>query len=639
MPTVAEVLALAARRHQAGEVATAERIYREVLRFDPDQPDALLLLGLLLGDQGKAGEAAALIERSARARPDEAARWQALAEARGAAGQAAADTSRLALCVDPAFAATWTNIGAAALAHARDRAARAFARVVRLEPAAADAHHHLGLALAEGTAARGLAFRRAVLIDPGHERATLNLAVTMQGGRGAGEGALAALPWHRRSATLRPLEPEAWLNLASGHAAAGHPAEARDLGRRPLLLAPGHAVAHRNYGNALQGTDRWAAGGTWIARALRIAPDDAESANALAVALQAQGRIAEASDAFRRALVLSPVDAEILGNWIFFLNYCPGVDDAAHGRANRRWAMTLERPGSLARPMPRPALPQRRRLRLGYISPEFRFHGFLTQFQPVLAHHDRSRFEIFCYADVARPDAQTAELKRLAEHWIDIHGLDEDAQARRVAGDRLDLLVMLTGWLPRHRSLFGRRLAPLQITYLNHLTTTGLRTMDWRVTDDRIDPPDLRTEPYNSERLVRLLGGFVCFTPPRHAPDPGPAPLLKNGYVTFGSFNYIAKVHDGVIDVWAEILRALPTARFLLKALNLSDPDVAARYRRLFAARGVDPARVEIVGMVPSPADNLATVARADIALDPFPFNGGISTCEVLWMGLPLVCL
>jgi predicted O-linked N-acetylglucosamine transferase (SPINDLY family) len=368
-----------------------------------------------------------------------------------------------------------------------------------------------------------------------------------------------------------------------------------------------------------------------------MAPARAGIYSNLGTALQAQGRMAEALQCFDRALVIDPDHEEAWSNRLFAIAFLPGFDDEAQYRANRAWAARVE---DRAAPLPPPANDRApdRRLRLGYVSPDLREHVLLRAFEGVIANHDRAAFELFCYADVARPDDKTRAVAARADGWRNLHGLDDDARAQLIRADGIDILICLSGYLARDRRLFARRVAPVQVAYANHIATTGLSTIDYRVTDPWLDPPG-RTETWNSETLARLNTGYLCFTPETEAPDVTPLPALAAGHVTFGSFNNLAKLTPAVLDLWARILIIVPGSRLLLKAGGFSEPAVATRYRDALGARGVTPDRVDLIGWVASKAENNALFGRADIALDPFPFNGGVTTQSALWMGLPVVSL
>jgi predicted O-linked N-acetylglucosamine transferase (SPINDLY family) len=285
------------------------------------------------------------------------------------------------------------------------------------------------------------------------------------------------------------------------------------------------------------------------------------------------------------------------------------------------------------------ARPVGRRLRLGYLSPDFNHHAVAYFIEPVLAAHDRTRVEVFCYASVAVPDRFTDRLRGLAEHWRDIARLDDDAAAALIRADNLDLLIDLAGHSARHRLLvLARRPAPVQATWIGYPNTTGLDAIDYRITDAVSDPVG-QTEAWHSEKLVRLPANFSCYRPDDDAPAVNNLPAAAAGAVTFGCFNQFAKVTPEVIALWARLLAKLPGSRLLLKSRGLGDPGVAARVQAAFAAAGVGPARLILNGDELSVADHLGLYHKVDIALDPFPYNGTTTTCEALWMGVPVVTL
>jgi predicted O-linked N-acetylglucosamine transferase (SPINDLY family) len=232
----------------------------------------------------------------------------------------------------------------------------------------------------------------------------------------------------------------------------------------------------------------------------------------------------------------------------------------------------------------------------------------------------------------------TERLKGLVSRWRDVSALSDDAAAATVVEDRIDVLVDLAGHTARNRlALFARRPAPVQVTYLGYATTTGLPAMDYRVTDGWVDPQGF--EPHSCERLWRLPSGWLCFPPPPEAPPVAPPPCLTAGHTTFGSFNNLAKVGPAVVELWAAVLHRVEGALLLLKNGSLRDPDTCGRVRDRFAAAGVDPTRLELVGMTPTAEAHFALYHRVDIGLDPFPYGGGTTTCEALWMGVPVVTL
>jgi predicted O-linked N-acetylglucosamine transferase (SPINDLY family) len=278
-----------------------------------------------------------------------------------------------------------------------------------------------------------------------------------------------------------------------------------------------------------------------------------------------------------------------------------------------------------------------RRLRIGYVSPNFADHSVSYFFEPVLSRHDRSAFEVRCYHTGPYRDDTTARIAGAADAWLDSHELSDDALAWRVAADGVDILVDLAGHTQFGRlGVFARRPAPVQMTWLGYPDTTGLASIDYRVTDGIADPPcaDVR----HTERLVRLPPPFLVYQPPVDAP--AVAARDEAADVVFCSFNTLQKVNDAVIALWSRVIKAVPGSRMLIKGGRLLDePEAAQRLRNAFAAQGIDAARVELYGWIENRAEHLALYGRADVALDTFPYHGTTTTCEAMWMGVPVVTL
>ncbi len=273
---------------------------------------------------------------------------------------------------------------------------------------------------------------------------------------------------------------------------------------------------------------------------------------------------------------------------------------------------------------------------MGYVSPNFREQAISIFTEPIFDFHDHRAFEIVCYSDVKRPDAATARFRMAADRWVDTGGLTDAALAGEIAADGIDILVDLTGHLDGHRLLaFARKPAPVQVTYIGYQNTTGMRAMDYRLTDAWSDPPGT-TDRFHTEQLWRLPRAFFCYRPLNEAPAVNAAPVESAGRITFGSFNKIAKFNVPMLSSWARILARVPNSRLIVLA-ERSD-NAVERARALFAEHGVAPGRVEFVGKR-TRGRYLQLHHEVDIALDTFPFNGHTTVCEALWMGVPVVVL
>jgi predicted O-linked N-acetylglucosamine transferase (SPINDLY family) len=277
-----------------------------------------------------------------------------------------------------------------------------------------------------------------------------------------------------------------------------------------------------------------------------------------------------------------------------------------------------------------------RRLRVAYVSPNFRDHAVTYFLESILECHDRERFHVICYSDVVREDEYTRRLKQSCAQWIDSSHLGDDELAETIRRDAVDILVDLSGHTERNRLLvFARKPAPLQVTWNGYANTTGMSAMDYRISDFVADPPGM-TDHLHTEKLIRLPDIYMVFRPPQDSPAVNDLPAAKSGHVTFGSFNALPKITPRVISIWSRILLSVGNSRLLLAAV----PAGRTRERILetFSADGIDASRIEIHDKLPT-YEFLALHRRADIALDPFPFSGTTTTCHTLWMGLPIVTL
>jgi protein O-GlcNAc transferase len=369
-------------------------------------------------------------------------------------------------------------------------------------------------------------------------------------------------------------------------------------------------------------------------QALALQPDLPEAHNNLGNALCEKGQLDEAIAALRQAIALQPTDPEAHSNLVATLNCHPGFDAEAIAEEQRHWNRQHAEP---LRSCIRPHFNERtsgRRLRIGYVSPDFHGHAVGRFLLPLLANHDHHDFEVFAYAQVPVPDAMTLQLRAHADQWHSLVGLSDEQAAALIRDHQIDILVDLALHTAHNRLLvFARKPAPVQVTYLAYAGSSGLRTMDYRLSDPFLDPPGMDQSAY-SEQTIRLPQTYWCYQPV-HTPPIAPLPALGAGHITFGCLNSFRKVNEPVLEIWTRLLRAVPQARLLLHA---AEGTHRQRTADLLLKLGIDPRRLRFVGKVPLP-EYVQLYGQIDIALDPFPYGGGTTTCDALWMSVPVISL
>lgn len=405
---------------------------------------------------------------------------------------------------------------------------------------------------------------------------------------------------------------------------------------RPLLEAsPGHAQLHNVMGISQADLGDVHAATRSFERAIELAPGDPQPRANLAKMLLDTGRAAESAAQLEAALRIAPDHRALLSHLAGALNYTD-ADPAYVLNIHRRLGLVLMAgAGAAAASPPRQA---GARLRIGFLSSDFRAHSVPYFVEPLLAAIDRRSFEVFAYHAAPVSDDVTRRLRSHTEHWREVSSLDDFRLAQRIAQDRLDILIDLGGHTSGTRiGAMAYRPAPVQMNWCGYANTTGLAAVDYRIVDEHTDPPG--AEALATERLLRLPGCFICYAPPPDAPSPGPAPLTAAGHITFGSFNMLPKIGAVCIDLWSGLLQATPSSRLVIKAKGIALPGVRERLTAAFADRGISAERLEFIDFVPSRAGHLSLYNRIDIALDTYPYNGTTTTCEAMWMGVPVVTL
>jgi|WetSurMetagenome_2_1015567.scaffolds.fasta_scaffold15743_3 protein O-GlcNAc transferase len=370
-------------------------------------------------------------------------------------------------------------------------------------------------------------------------------------------------------------------------------------------------------------------------KAIEIDPTDIKPYNNLANLYKNKTMINESLYHYRKVLEIQPNHATAYSNFLLSLHYHT-YDKKEVFEEHQKFekACTSRNP-----PISYLNTCEERKLRIGYLSPDFKKHSVAFFIEPIIENHDRDKFEVYCYYLQKVEDSFTKRFIELADKWVVAANLSTPGLAQEIYNDKIDILIDLSGHTGNNRlPLFAYKPAPIQITYLGYPDTTGLSTIDYRIVDNYVEPEE-EGDLYTTEKLLRMSHSYFCYTPIEKCPVTGDTPALKNGYITFGSFNNYAKVSDVIVDVWAAVLKAIPTSKFLLKNQALKDPDTWEHFKTRMAERGVDTHRLQYSKFAKSTQDHLRVYQKVDIALDSFPYNGATTTFEALWMGVPVITL
>jgi len=443
--------------------------------------------------------------------------------------------------------------------------------------------------------------------------------------------------------------------------------EAAESYRKSLALRPDHTATLNNLGKSLQALGRLDAADAAYQNAIRIdrdfvdayfnrgalcreqghletaqrcfqevmrlSPNDAAAYNNLGTLAKDLGHHEEAVDYYRQALRLAPERADVHSNLLFVLSYTLMLEPQPLLEAHREWDRQHALP-ERQRYHHQPTGEPEKRLRIAYLSPDFRRHPVSLFFEPLLTGHDRQVVEILCYSEVAQPDEVTARLQQQADGWRFINGHSDEQVARMIYEDGIDILVDLAGHTAGNRlRVFSCKPAPIQASYLGYCATTGLAAMDYWISDTVLTPYDSPEQA--TETLIRLPRCWLCYQPPTDAPAVSVREGV-GGQITFGSFNHLAKLTPDVIALWSRILHQIPHSDLLLKTQQLKDPAMREETTAHFATEGIAAERLQLL---PASADYLQDYGVVDIALDPFPRTGGATTVDALWMGVPVITL
>lgn len=577
----------------------------------------------------------------------------------------AAASYRCALQINPGYAQAHCNLGATLQETGRlDEAEVSYRCALRISPDYAKAHCNLGAVLqaAKQQDAAEASFRRALQAKPDYADAHYNLGVLL----GASDRLSEAEACLRRALEISPNDAKSFNQLGFILDSLNRHEEAEACLRRALEIEPDFADAHSSLGNVLVKLKRLNEAALSFRQALRFTTDHAGVFNNLGVVLQMldrleeaeancrialalkpahpgahaalantllkMGRLGEAEASYRRSLEIMP-NATVHSNLLFMLNYRSSGAPAHDLAEARQYGQLL---ASIASPFKDwSCARQPERLRVGLVSGDFRNHPVGYFLESLLAHLDPSSIELVAYPTSYNTDRLTERIKPYFSAWKPLNGMRDEAAARMIHGDGLHVLLDLSGHTGENRlPVFAWKPAPVQATWLGYFATTGVPGMDYLLGDRHVTPTSETS--HFTEKIWPLPESYMCFTEPDMALEVGPLPAVSTGYVTFASFNNLTKMNDAVVAVWANVLKAVPGSKLYLKSFQLGDKPVLHETLRRFSEHGITPNRLILEGKSPR-SELLASYHRVDIALDPFPYPGGTTSLESLWMGVPVI--
>ncbi len=596
---VDELMALFNARKFIEAEATAKSL---VLRY-PSDGFSWKALGLAIKQAGRPQESIQPMEKAISLSPMDANAHNNLGTALNEAGHLAeAEISlRRALEIDPNYADAYCNLGALLHDMSRpDESEHCYRRAIEINPNIAETHYNLGNVLkSTGRLEEAVnAYQKALELKPDYAAVYNNLGLTLQ--------------------------------------EMGYIDEAEKLIRIAIAIEPMGVQAHSNLGNILQDAGRFSEAEDSYRRALQLAPDLPEVYNNLGITLQEIGRLDESENCYRHALELKPDYVKAHSGLLFLLNFKANNTpvenyDEAQGYAQRIALFVHDRYTSWSSEQ------KSDRLRIGFVSGDFINHPVGYFIENLLKHLDQASFELIAYPTVPHVDALTVRIKSYFSAWKPFFGMDDEAAAALIHDDRIHILIDLAGHTRYNRlPVFARKPAPVQVSWLGYFATTGLKEMDYLIADAHTLPESI--EQYFTEKIWRLPETRLCFTPPDMDVPVSTLPALRNGYVTFGCFNNLTKMNDKVVELWSRIMTSVPNSRLFLKTKQLNEAAIRQHTAERFAAHKIDASRL-IMESTESREKYFAAYNRVDISLDPFPYPGGTTTVESLWMGVPVLTL
>ncbi len=621
--------------HQAGQAQDAFILLEQILQSTPDHAPSLNLMGALAMGLGDISLASDLFMRAVQASPDTALYHcnlgKTLYEQKDAEAAIQCFQQALALKAD---APTHYDLAVVLNEQGQtEQAVHHYRLALKNKPDYVEAHRGLGILLQrQGRIEEAITcYKKALALQPMYAQAHYSLAHAYHD-----QGRLPeAIRSYTRAIECKPDYGDAYVNLGRTLAEDGQFDEAARICEMAIRLKPEDVDPYINLGAMYKDMGRYHEAIGFLNHAISLNPASAELHNNLGAILTAQGRLEEAVESYQRAITLKPDIALTWSNLLLALQYLPDISADEVFSWHLRFGQQFE---SVFKPQWKTYLNTKdpeRRLRVGYVSGDFRDHAAAYFFEPVLKLHDKSQIETYCYYTFYLKDAITERYMNLADHWRPCTQMSDDEMAARIREDGIDILVDLSGHTSHNRlSVFARKPAPVQVTWIGYAGTTGLTAMDYRITDIHMDPPG-QTERFHTEKLI-YLAHSATYQPPAGCPEVNELPALSGNGLVLASLNAPKKINLAVAQLWGRLLAALPGSRLMLG--NVSDEEIEQRLLSLFEQAGVRKEQLILQPRMPI-QDYLALHHQIDLGLDPFPYAGGTTTMHALWMGVPVVSL
>jgi len=631
-----------------GELEGAQDAFKTAIKLKPDYAEVHCALGVVLKELGQMDDAVDSYKRALELNPDLVEAHSNLdlisndlfymGNVLASEGEleSAIDLYRKALEINPDIAEVHCNLGLASQELGMlDEAVAHYRLALEIKPYLAEAHSNLGSALHKlGDFENAVAsYRCAVNLQPDFVEAHCNLGLALQK-IGQFDSAIAS---YRRALEIKPDYAEAYSNLGGALQTIGQNKQAVECCQRALEIMPDLAEAHMNLGCALQHLMQYEGAEASFRQVLAFEPHNTDALCNLANMLREIGQLDGAKAYFRRALEINPDLYRARSELLFVLLYTASHTPLYYlGQAREFGRIVAGRVGARFSAWQCTARPER--LRVGLVSGDFRIHPVGYFLEGLLSHINPDRIELIAYPNHYEEDALTARIRPCFSAWKPLFGLNDEAAAHLIHGDGVHVLLDISNHTGRNRlPMFALKPAPVQVTWLGLPSTSGLAEMDYVLGDPYAIPAEF--ESHFSEAVWRMPESCLCLAVPDSPVNVAPLPAHSAGYVTFGSFNNLAKMTDEVVAVWVRVLKAVPNSRLFLKTKQLSDPVVCEKTRQRFVSCGIAPERLLLSGALASRDDHLAAYNNVDIALDTFPYSGVTTSVEALWMGVPVLSM